>query len=85
MTNNIQHIDSVVQVLKVVKLTLQVLSRRDSNLLRVEATLKFMLKKLKAQKTDLGIDLDNAMSTRTCRRRSMLSGIMLHLQNAQVT
>ena len=73
------------QVLKVVKLTLQVLSRRDSNLLRVEATLKFMLKKLKAQKPDLKIDLANPMSTRTCQRRSMLSGVMLHLQNAQVT
>jgi hypothetical protein len=62
-------------------LTVEVVCRRDSNLLTADAALRFMLKKLRAQKTALGTDLANALSRRIRQRRSNLSGVMLYLQD----
>jgi len=45
-----EHIGSIVQALEVVKVTVAVLCRRDSNLLTADAALRFMLRKLRAQK-----------------------------------
>jgi hAT family C-terminal dimerisation region len=76
-----EHIHNVVQALQVIKLTVEVVCRRDSNLLTADAALRFMLKKLRAQKTALGTDLANALSRRIRQRRSNLSGVMLYLQD----
>ena len=56
-----EKISSIVQALQVVKLTVEVLCRRDCNLVTADAALKFMLKKLRAQKTVLGTHLANAL------------------------
>jgi len=49
-----EHIHNVVLALQVVKLTVEVLCRRDSNLLTADVALRFMLKKLRAQNSVLG-------------------------------
>ena len=77
-------IDNIVHCLEVVKLTVEVLCRRDSNLLTADAALQFMMKKLREQNSDLGTELADALSKRIHQRRSSLSGVMLYLQNPTV-
>ena len=63
-----EHIHNIVHALQVIKLTVEVLCQWDSSFLTVDVALRFMLKKLKAQKTALGTcsrptGLANAHST----------------------
>jgi len=74
-----EHIGSIMQALEVVKLTVEVLCRRDSNLLTADAALRFMLRKLRAQNTSLSEDLANALCKRITQRRNVLSGVLQYL------
>jgi len=80
----IEQIRTVVQVLQVVKLTVEVLYRRDATLLTADAALRFMLTKLIAENTNLSHDLANALARRTHQRRNKLTGVLtyLHYPNA---
>ena len=53
------------------------------NLLTTDVAFRFMLKKLRAQKTALSTDLTNALSRRIHQRRNCLSGVILYLQNPE--
>ena len=82
------HINNVVHALQVVKLTVEVLCQRDSNLLTADVALRFMLKKLRAQsqKTALGTGLANALSRRAFTNvgtMNNLSGVILYLLNKE--
>ena len=70
-----------------VKLTVEVLCRRDSNPLTADVALRFMLKNLRAQKNALGTDLANALSRRSLFTNggtmNNLSGVILYLQNSE--
>jgi len=57
-------IHNVVQVLQLLKLTVEVLCRWESNLLTADVALGFKLKKPSTQKTAVGTDLANALSRR---------------------
>ncbi|GBP98355.1 hypothetical protein EVAR_50556_1 [Eumeta japonica] len=63
------------------KLAVEALCRRDSTLLTAETTLKFILEKLLAYDTVLSIDLSNALRARITERRTVLTGIIIYLQN----
>jgi hAT family C-terminal dimerisation region len=77
----IEQIRTVVQVLQVVKLTVEVLCRRDATLITADAALRFMLTKLRAENTNLSHDLANALSRRIRQRRNKLSGVLTYLHN----
>lgn len=68
--------------LKPLKLSLEVLCRRDSSLITAETTFKFMLEKLDAQSTVLSTDLATALRARIKQRRTDLTGILIYLQNS---
>ncbi|GBP47783.1 hypothetical protein EVAR_24034_1 [Eumeta japonica] len=53
----------------------------DSTLLTAETTLKFILDKLLAYDTVLSNNLSNALRARITERRSVLTGIIIYLQN----
>lgn len=79
--DELEQIRNIVQVLQVVKLTVEALCRRDATLLTADAALKFMLKKLRAEQTMLGSDLANALSRRISQRRNKLTGVLTYLHN----
>ncbi|GBM20051.1 hypothetical protein AVEN_268385-1 [Araneus ventricosus] len=64
-----------------VKLAVEALCRRDSTLLTAETTLKLILEKLLTQDTVLSAQLSEALSVRIKERCTVVTGILIYLQN----
>ncbi|GBN85181.1 hypothetical protein AVEN_93741-1 [Araneus ventricosus] len=74
-------IKDLIDSLQPFKLAVEALCRRDSTLLTAETTLKFMLEKLLNQDTVLSAELSEALRVRIEERRTVLTGILIYLQN----
>ncbi|GBN66056.1 hypothetical protein AVEN_88721-1 [Araneus ventricosus] len=74
-------IKDLIDRLQPFKLAVEALCRRDSTLLTAETTLKFILEKLLTQDTVLSAELSEALRVRIKERRTVLTGILIYLQN----
>lgn len=74
-------IKDLIDSLQPFKLAVEALCRRDSTLLTAETTLKFVLEKLLTHDTVLSNELYEALCTRIKERRTVVSGILIYLQN----
>lgn len=68
-------------ILKPVKLAVEVLCRQDASLITAEATLKFMIKKLEDDKSALASELALCLRRRISQRRTNLTALLIYLQN----
>jgi hypothetical protein len=62
-----------------VKITVEALCRRDANLLKCEAALEFMMRKLNDVNTELGHNMRNALQNQIMKRRTEISGVLRYL------
>lgn len=77
-----QQIEYVVKMLIPVKLAVEALSRRDSNLLTAEATLHFLFNTLTEQNNELSLNLLKLLKEKiSYRRNKPLVSLMLYLKN----
>ncbi|KAJ8720677.1 hypothetical protein PYW08_006142 [Mythimna loreyi] len=74
-------IKDLIDSLQPFKLAVETLCRRDSTLLTAETTLKFVLEKLLTYDTALSTDLSEALHARIKERRTIVTGILIYLQN----
>ncbi|GBN17013.1 hypothetical protein AVEN_74390-1 [Araneus ventricosus] len=74
-------IKDLIESLQPFKLAVEALCRRDSTLLTAETTLKFILEKLVTQDTMLSAELSEAPRVRIKERRTVVTGILIYLQN----
>ncbi|GBM21188.1 hypothetical protein AVEN_125407-1 [Araneus ventricosus] len=74
-------IKDLIDSLQPFKLAVEALCRRDSTLLTDETTLKFILENLLTQDTVLSAELSEALLVRIKERRTVLTGILIYLQN----
>ncbi|GBM22703.1 hypothetical protein AVEN_81464-1 [Araneus ventricosus] len=74
-------IKDVIESLQPFKLAVDALSRRDSTLLTAETTRKFILEKLLTQDTMLRVELSEALRVRIKERLTVVTGILVYLQN----
>lgn len=75
-------ISEIIDALSPIKLAVEALCRRDSNILVADATFKFMIDTLVAQKTKISIELINALKYRIMQRRTNISQVLQYLHNA---
>lgn len=75
-------ISATVAALTPIKLGVEALCRQDSNLLVADATIKFMIETLAAQKSEISTDLANALKFRISQRRTDLSQVLQYLHRA---
>lgn len=68
-------------ILKPVKLAVEVLCRQDANLITAEATLKFMIKKLEDNHSTLASELALSLRRRILQRRRNVTALLIYLQN----
>ncbi|GBP60457.1 hypothetical protein EVAR_37493_1 [Eumeta japonica] len=68
-------------ILKPVKLAVEVLCRQDATLITAEATLKFMIKKLEDNNSALASELALCLRRRILQRRTNLNALLMYLQN----
>lgn len=64
-----------------VKLAVEVLCRRDTDLVSAEHTLRFMVRKLGDLKTPLSEKLVSSMNNRISERRIKATAVLLYLKN----
>ncbi|GBN89297.1 hypothetical protein AVEN_233508-1 [Araneus ventricosus] len=74
-------IKDLIDSLQPFKLAVEALCRRDSTLVTAETTLKFILEKLLTQDTVLSAELSEALRVRIKERRTVVTGILIYLQN----
>ncbi|CAF4947379.1 unnamed protein product [Pieris macdunnoughi] len=74
-------IKDLIDSLQPFKLAVEALCRRDSTLLTAETTLKFVSEKLLTHDTVLSNELYEALHTRIKERRTIVTGILIYLQN----
>ncbi|KAL1447382.1 hypothetical protein WDU94_012282, partial [Cyamophila willieti] len=75
-------LEKIVGVLTPIKLTVEVLCRRNSNLCTADAALKFLLDQLFQMKTNLSEKMMSSLITRLKQRRNpTMSGVLNYLQN----
>ncbi|GBM96116.1 hypothetical protein AVEN_7992-1 [Araneus ventricosus] len=74
-------IKHLIESLQPFKLAIEALCRRDSTLLTAETTLKIILEKLVTQDTMLSAELSEALRVRIEERRTVVTGILIYLQN----
>ncbi|GBO37869.1 hypothetical protein AVEN_202354-1 [Araneus ventricosus] len=74
-------IKALIGSLQPFKLAVEKLCRRDSTLLTAETTLKFILEKLLTRDTVLSAKLSEALLVRIKELRTIITGILIHLQN----
>lgn len=74
-----QTIKGVVKVLQPIKLTVEALCRRDMDLYKADAALKFMLEELAKIKTTLSNDLQDSLRNRIKQRRTIYSETLSYL------
>ncbi|GBM45708.1 hypothetical protein AVEN_14151-1 [Araneus ventricosus] len=74
-------IKDLIESLQPFKLAVEALCRRDSAQLTAETTLKFILEKLVTQDTMLSAELSEALRVRIKERRTVVTGILIYLQN----
>ncbi|KAL0860167.1 hypothetical protein ABMA27_010474 [Loxostege sticticalis] len=74
---------SIQKSLKIVKITVEALCRRDATLLTAEAALKYMLRKLDNQKTNLSKSLAESLRKRISERRQPLTAILQYLHDSE--
>jgi hypothetical protein len=74
-------INDLIFCLEPLKIGLEVLCRRESNLITAETTFRFMLDKLEQQSSTLSIGLAKALRERLTARRSNLTDMLIYLQN----
>lgn len=74
-------IKDLIDSLLPLKLAVEALCRRDSTLLTAETTLKFVSEKLLTHDTVLSNELYEALHTRIKERRTVVTGILIYLQN----
>ncbi|GBM67657.1 hypothetical protein AVEN_226026-1 [Araneus ventricosus] len=74
-------IEDLIESLQPFKLAVEALCRRDSILLTAATTLKFILEKLVTQDTMLSAELSEALHVRIKERRTVVTGILIYLQN----
>lgn len=75
-------ISETIDALSPIKLAVEALCRRDSNLLVADATFKFMMDTLVAQKSKISNELINALKYRIMQRRTNISQVLQYLHNA---
>lgn len=68
---------------QIVKLAVEVLCRRDTDLVSAEHTLRFMIRKLEDLKTPLSEKLVTSMKKRISERRIIATAVLLYLKNPQ--
>ncbi|GBN96568.1 hypothetical protein AVEN_85187-1 [Araneus ventricosus] len=74
-------IKDLIESLQPFKLAVEALCRRNSTLLTAETTVKFILEKLVTQDTMLSAELSEALRVRIKERRTVVTGILIYLQN----
>ncbi|GBM55701.1 hypothetical protein AVEN_196600-1 [Araneus ventricosus] len=74
-------IKDLIESLQAFKVIVDALCRRDSTLLTAETTLKFILEKLLTEDTMLSVELSEALRARIKERRTVVTGILICLQN----
>lgn len=74
-------IKDLIDSLQPFKIAVETLCRRDSTLLTAETTLKFVLEKLLTHNTQLSTELSEALRVRIKERRTVVTGILIYLQN----
>lgn len=72
------HIESLLNVLKPIKLAIEALSRRDTNLILGECILKFLFKSLREQNTLLSRDFQISLEKRIIERRNVELISLIH-------
>ncbi|KAF2895263.1 hypothetical protein ILUMI_10912 [Ignelater luminosus] len=74
-------LENLENILKPVKLAVEVLCRQDAILIIAEATLKFMIKKLEDNHSALASELTCFLRRRISQRRTNLTALLIYLQN----
>ncbi|KAF2891396.1 hypothetical protein ILUMI_14776 [Ignelater luminosus] len=74
-------LENLENILKPVKLAVEVLCRQDAILIIAEATLKFMIKKLEDNHSALASELVLSLRQRILQRRTNLTALLIYLQN----
>lgn len=74
---------SIQKSLKIVKITVEALCRRDATLLTAEAALKYMLRKLDNQKTNLSKSLAESLRKCISEKRQPLTAILQYLHDSE--
>ena len=72
----------VVSALEPVKLVVQALSRRDTNLITAEVALNFCIVQLQKQSSELAKTLPDSLESRLGERRALHAGVLRYLHSA---
>lgn len=76
-------LSNIVSCLEPIKLTVEALCRRDANLCTADASFRFLFQEVGKLRTanTLAVDFDAALKRRIEERRTILSGVLMYLQN----
>lgn len=81
LSSEFKLLDNLVKLLEPIKLTVNVLCQRDTNLCMADTALKFMLEEIAKVRSNLGGQFEAALRHRIKERRTVFSGLIRYLQN----